>query len=52
MTLKTTLAALALALSPTLALADGCNWGTKVQSCGDGQVYDTATGTCVSKATS
>jgi len=47
---KTTLLAALLALSPTLALAEGCNWSkheTTAMSCAEGSVMDEATGTCV-----
>lgn len=50
MTTKTTLAALALALFPTLAAAEGCNHGMKevtASSCKDGHVWDEAKGMCV-----
>jgi hypothetical protein len=51
MTIKTALAVIALALSPTLALAEGgCSHGkTDVQasSCMEGTMYDTAKGACV-----
>ncbi|ARE38482.1 hypothetical protein RGUI_0341 [Rhodovulum sp. P5] len=43
-----------LALAPTLALAEGCGWEKKMNAsqCGQGQTYDTASGTCVDQATS
>lgn len=52
MTIKTLLAALALFLSPELALANGCQWEKSAQQCGENQTFDAATGTCVDKATS
>jgi hypothetical protein len=52
MTIKTFLAALALILSPALALANGCQWEKSAQQCGENQSFDAATGTCVDKATS
>ena len=52
MSIKTVLAALALVLSPTLALANGCQWEKTADQCGEGQSYDAASGTCVDKATS
>lgn len=54
MKIKTGLIAVALAVLPTLAMAE-CNWGHKEQitmSCTDGTVYDAASGTCVTSATS
>ena len=50
MMLKTTLAAIALALMPTLALAGGCHGEAKditASSCKDGAVWDQARGMCV-----
>ncbi len=50
MTTKTTLAAIALALLPSLALAQGCGHGMKEEtasSCKDGYVWDEGKGTCV-----
>ncbi|MEZ5913062.1 MAG: hypothetical protein R3D84_13315 [Paracoccaceae bacterium] len=44
------LSALALALSPAIALAQGCSHGRDVQAsttCADGQVWDAATNTCI-----
>lgn len=56
MKIKFTLAALALALSPTLALAGGgCDrekMNISASSCAEGTVYDAATGTCVPQTTS
>jgi hypothetical protein len=54
MTLKTTLAILALALTPGLAFAQCADKGMKnisASSCGDGQVWDTETQSCVVKPT-
>jgi hypothetical protein len=50
MTTKTTLAAIALALMPTFALAQGCNHAVKevtASSCKEGSVWDEAKGMCV-----
>ncbi|WP_300029184.1 hypothetical protein [uncultured Roseobacter sp.] len=47
MTIRTLAAALALALTPALAFAEGCNYDTQAMSCADGTVYDAASGTCV-----
>ena len=52
MTLKTTLAALALTLAPGLALAQGCPHDDAYQdasaiSCAQGTALDAATGKCV-----
>jgi hypothetical protein len=52
MTLKTTLAALALTLAPGLALAQGCPHDNSYQdaaaiSCAQGTVLDAATGKCL-----
>ncbi len=47
---KTTLAAIALALLPTLAQAQGCHERTKdvtASSCKEGSVWDEAKGMCV-----
>jgi hypothetical protein len=54
MKLKTTLAALALALTPGLAAAYCGGEKAKItaSACGEGQVYDAATATCVLKPTS
>lgn len=52
MTIKTILVALALTLSPALALAEGCQWEKTAHQCGENQSFDAATGTCVDKATS
>jgi hypothetical protein len=55
MKLKTTLAALALVIAPGLAAAQ-CSYGEKASvtasACGEGQVYDAATASCVLKPTS
>lgn len=54
MTIRTTLAALALALAPGLAIAQCADKGMKDISasvCGEGQVWDTQTQTCVVKPT-
>jgi hypothetical protein len=55
MTIKTALAALALTLAPTLALAE-C-WGdahkmTSANACAEGQVWSETLATCVAKPTS
>ncbi|MGL4320295.1 MAG: adenylosuccinate lyase [Paracoccaceae bacterium] len=52
MTMKTTFAALALILAPSLSLAEGgCSGHDAVKdasiSCAQGTTYDAATGTCV-----
>lgn len=47
---KTAIAALALALMPGLALAQGCSHARPDQtamSCAEGMVWDEAKGTCV-----
>lgn len=47
MTIKTLTAALVLTLMPALSLAQGCSHGKEASmSCGEGSVYDAATGTC------
>lgn len=50
MKIKTTLAVIALMLSPTLALAEGgCAHGKSnisASACAEGSLYDAATGTC------
>ena len=55
MKLKVTLAALALAALPSLSFAM-CSWDKQqadtAAQCGEGQVYDSASGTCVTSATS
>ena len=55
--MKTLLTALALSVLPGFAIAAGCNYGagpkqTTVSTCADGQIYDTATQTCVDSVTS
>ncbi|PTM99705.1 hypothetical protein C8N32_1368 [Rhodovulum imhoffii] len=54
MILKTTFAALVLALAPTLSVAEGCGWEKKMNasSCAEGQTLDHASGKCVDKTTS
>lgn len=54
MKLKTTLAALVLVLAPGLAAAQCASEKAKItaSACGEGQVYDAATGACVLKPTS
>jgi hypothetical protein len=51
--IRTTLAALALALSPTLALAMGCSEHTVRTSttCPEGQVWDATGQTCTKPVT-
>lgn len=54
---KTLLAALALTLAPTLALAMGCSYSHEVKeqvvmSCADGTVYDADAEACVPLSTS
>ncbi|MBL3570441.1 MULTISPECIES: hypothetical protein [Rhodovulum] len=53
MTTRTILAAAALALVPALASAE-CGWEKRINAntCGEGQTFDTATGTCVDQSTS
>lgn len=54
MRLKATIAALVLALVPATSFA-GCDWNkmnTTASTCEDGTVFDPATGTCVTQATS
>lgn len=53
MTFKTILSAAVLALAPTIVAAE-CGWEKRMNAsqCGDGQTYDTASGTCVDQATS
>ncbi|GAA0286269.1 hypothetical protein [Rhodovulum strictum] len=55
MTFKTILSAALLTLAPTLALANsGCGWEKRMNAsqCADGKVFDSASGTCVDRATS
>ena len=50
MKIKTTFAAALLVLSPTFALAQGCNsdyMDQHAMSCADGSAYDEATQTCI-----
>jgi hypothetical protein len=53
MKIKTTFAALALTLAPTLTLAEGCPHdrgmpqGASAISCAQGLMFDTKTNTCV-----
>ena len=42
---------LALALTPTLSFAAGCQHDKQAMSCSEGSSYDTASGTCVVDAT-
>jgi len=52
---RTILAALALALAPTLAIAGGCSHGMKevtASSCADGMVWDPEKSQCVMQPTS
>jgi hypothetical protein len=53
MTYKTILAAAVLALAPALASAE-CGWSHKINAnqCGEGQTYDTTSGTCIDQSTS
>jgi hypothetical protein len=54
MRLKATIAALVLALVPATGFAS-CNWermNTTASTCEEGTVYDPASGTCVTQATS
>jgi hypothetical protein len=54
MRLKATIAAFVLALVPAAGFAD-CNWNkmnTTANTCAEGTVYDPASGTCVTQATS
>ncbi len=54
MTIRTTLAAMALALLPGLAAAQGCSYDkeTSASACGEGQTYDAVTKSCVTAASS
>ncbi len=50
MKIKTTLAALALLVAPTFALAEGCPYKAQQEAnltCASGTTYDTATKSCV-----
>ena len=54
MRLKTTIAALVLALVPATGFAM-CDWGkssTTANTCEEGTVYDPASGTCVTQSMS
>lgn len=52
MTVKTTFAALALILVPTLSLAFGCSGrGNHAQSCAPGTVWDSVQQSCVKAVT-
>lgn len=53
MHLKTTLTALALAVMPVLAAAEGCFDGThQAQSCAPGTVWDSESRSCTKQANS
>ncbi|TCP25506.1 hypothetical protein [Rhodovulum adriaticum] len=54
MSFKTLVSAAVLTLAPTLALADGCGWEKRINAsqCPEGQVMDSASGSCVNQATS
>lgn len=55
MRIKTLFAAALLVAAPTFALAEGCGWGKieqQVSTCGEGQMFDEKTMTCVDQATS
>jgi hypothetical protein len=56
MTIKTTFAALALILAPSLSLAQGCIHDDAVKdasiSCAVGSTYDAASGKCIPGTTS
>ncbi|MGB8622468.1 MAG: hypothetical protein WCD16_06595 [Paracoccaceae bacterium] len=53
MTFKTVFAALILALTPALAMAE-CGWKHQINAnqCAEGQTFDAATGTCVEQTSS
>ncbi|GFE65847.1 chitin-binding domain-containing protein [Litoreibacter roseus] len=52
MKIKLALTALALALAPAMAAAEGCSYGqAKNTSCKDGAVWDATSGTCVTTPT-
>lgn len=53
MKMKTILAALALAIAPTLAIAEGCSsrHSEQAMSCGEGTVWDADTQSCVEQVT-
>lgn len=50
------LAALTLAVAPTLAAAEGCGWGHSSEqtaaSCGEGKSWDATAQACVDQTTS
>ena len=53
-TIRTILAAAALAAAPGLALAEGCSWGKQhqiTQSCAPGSTWDATAGICAPDAT-
>jgi hypothetical protein len=56
MKIKTTFAVIALALTPTWVLAQGCHGsetiGTTAASCAVGFVWDTNSSTCIAQSTS
>ena len=56
MRLKVLFALLALAATPSLALAEGCRHGNMprvtASSCGEGQVWDIITETCIAATSS
>ncbi|MEL6521678.1 MAG: hypothetical protein AAFQ66_11985 [Pseudomonadota bacterium] len=55
MKVTTTLAALTLAVLPTMSLAVGCNYGkaeTANVSCAEGMVFDSQAGKCVEQVSS
>lgn len=52
MKLKATIAAIALTLAPTFAVAmGGCGMETSASQCGVGQVWDQTTNSCVTPVT-
>ena len=56
MRIKTVLAAAILTMTPALAMAQGCSFGSHGQeasmSCAEGTTWDATSGTCVPTATS
>jgi hypothetical protein len=52
--IKTTLAAMVLVALPGMAMAMGCNTmrATTASACGEGQVWDTGSQTCIIPTTS
>ncbi|WP_170311756.1 hypothetical protein [Sulfitobacter sabulilitoris] len=52
MSFKTLAVTVALALAPTLSLAQGCSYDRQAMSCAEGTTYDAATGTCVTSVNS